>query len=38
MSLVSGIALAAYQGYSTGTFNGASMPLNNPFQLNSTSL
>ena len=38
MSLVSGIALAAYQGYSTGTFKGASMPLNNPFQLNSTSL
>lgn len=38
MSLVSGIALAANQGYSTDAFNGASIPLNNPFQLNSTSL
>lgn len=38
MSLVSGIALTLKQGYSTDAFNGASIPLNNPFQLNSTSL
>lgn len=38
MSLVSGLALTLNQGYSTDAFNGASIPLNNPFQLNSTSL